>query len=297
LRFGSRPAGRPRIPVDVQTDPGGAECSVVRTDSEPSTPLQQRASDADRDRAIEVLNNAVAIGQLTPDEHGARIQSALEAVTVADLAGLTKDVEGPPRTKRRPQVRGRVVIACVLAAGLAAVLTAVGHSGSVRPGGSAGQGTSTPATLPPALVVASRPSDVVGGISIAVVRPGPFASHDPADYCGPFGTEYPGGGENCYLVVEFTNRSTAPVGVVPGDIKMVDQTGDTYRVSPVEPRCYDSVDVNESQVLPPKRSLTVQLCYPVMTGALPSRMEGSGLLEGLSLRVPPDSVVGTWGGD
>ncbi|WP_370255743.1 DUF1707 domain-containing protein [Streptomyces sp. V4I8] len=51
-----------------------------------------RASDADRDRAVDVLNAAAADGRLTMEELDERVTSALSARTVGDLAGLTVDL-------------------------------------------------------------------------------------------------------------------------------------------------------------------------------------------------------------
>ncbi|MGH7733751.1 MAG: DUF1707 and DUF4190 domain-containing protein [Gemmatimonadales bacterium] len=56
-----------------------------------------RASDADREHAIDVFNAAFAEGRLTTDEHGTRVQDAYGARSVAELAALTADLPaGPP---------------------------------------------------------------------------------------------------------------------------------------------------------------------------------------------------------
>ena len=73
-----------------------------------------RASDADRDHAIGILNNGVAIGQLTPEEHAKRLQDALTAKTLSDLDGLTGDLWNPVR-KQRWLSRRRGVVAVGLA--------------------------------------------------------------------------------------------------------------------------------------------------------------------------------------
>jgi len=56
-------------------------------------PSGQLASDADRDRIVEVLRTAVGDGRLTPDDFDERIEAALTARTLADLepvlTGLT----------------------------------------------------------------------------------------------------------------------------------------------------------------------------------------------------------------
>jgi Domain of unknown function (DUF1707)/Cell wall-active antibiotics response 4TMS YvqF len=51
-----------------------------------------RASDADRDRAAAVLNDALAEGRLTPQEHSERLDSTYAAKTHADLAPLIEDL-------------------------------------------------------------------------------------------------------------------------------------------------------------------------------------------------------------
>jgi hypothetical protein len=51
-----------------------------------------RASDADRDQAIETLTAATAEGRLTLEEYSQRSAAALSARTVGDLAGLTADL-------------------------------------------------------------------------------------------------------------------------------------------------------------------------------------------------------------
>lgn len=70
-----------------------------------------RASDADRERVVVLLQVAFAAGMLTRDEFGERIGGALTARTHADLAALTADIPagavaappcagGPARTRR-----------------------------------------------------------------------------------------------------------------------------------------------------------------------------------------------------
>ena len=58
---------------------------------------QLRASDAERDRAIEVLSAATAEGRLTLEEYSARSETALRARTQGELAVLTADVPDSPR--------------------------------------------------------------------------------------------------------------------------------------------------------------------------------------------------------
>lgn len=54
-----------------------------------------RASDADRDRAASVLNDAVAEGRLTPQEHSERLDSIYAAKTQAELVPLIQDLPAP----------------------------------------------------------------------------------------------------------------------------------------------------------------------------------------------------------
>jgi hypothetical protein len=56
-----------------------------------------RASHADRDQIVEILRDAAAEGRLTLDELDQRLESALHARTLRDLATLTKDLPQQPR--------------------------------------------------------------------------------------------------------------------------------------------------------------------------------------------------------
>jgi len=60
----------------------------------PSSPAL-RASDADRDRVIELLRAAVADGRLGPVEFDERLDAALAARTIGALAPLTADLTVP----------------------------------------------------------------------------------------------------------------------------------------------------------------------------------------------------------
>lgn len=54
-----------------------------------------RASDADRERIVELLGEARADGRLTADEHSDRVDVAYKARTLGDLSGLTADLSRP----------------------------------------------------------------------------------------------------------------------------------------------------------------------------------------------------------
>ena len=64
-----------------------------------------RASDADRDRAASVLNDALAEGRLTREEHSERLDSIYAAKTQADLVPLLEDLPATAGA-RSPQVPG-----------------------------------------------------------------------------------------------------------------------------------------------------------------------------------------------
>ena len=55
-----------------------------------------RASDADRDRVIDILRAATADGRLTADEFNERMEAALASRTFRELAPLTADLGTAP---------------------------------------------------------------------------------------------------------------------------------------------------------------------------------------------------------
>jgi hypothetical protein len=59
------------------------------------SPRDLRASDADRDRVVSLLDEALADGRISPEEHDERVSASLAAVTLGDLAGLTLDLADP----------------------------------------------------------------------------------------------------------------------------------------------------------------------------------------------------------
>ena len=58
-------------------------------------PRDLRASDADRDRVLALLSEAMSDGRLTPDEHAERVQRAFSARTLGELSELTTDLAAP----------------------------------------------------------------------------------------------------------------------------------------------------------------------------------------------------------
>ena len=65
-----------------------------------------RASDADRERAIDVLKAAFAEGRLTREEHSERVQLAYHSRTYAELAELSADLPAGPLGTLPPQPAG-----------------------------------------------------------------------------------------------------------------------------------------------------------------------------------------------
>ncbi|MFC3999113.1 DUF1707 domain-containing protein [Nocardiopsis sediminis] len=65
-------------------------------DGERVPPEQMRASDADRDACAERLARALQEGRLKLDEYHERLDLAVHATTMGDLAALTRDLPVPP---------------------------------------------------------------------------------------------------------------------------------------------------------------------------------------------------------
>jgi Domain of unknown function (DUF1707)/Cell wall-active antibiotics response 4TMS YvqF len=90
-----------------------------RPDPRPSTaresrragPPDYRASDADRDRILEVLREACAEGRLTTEEYEERAALALSARTVGELRPLTADLPVVGPIGPMPPVQDKPVIA------------------------------------------------------------------------------------------------------------------------------------------------------------------------------------------
>ena len=67
-----------------------------------SSQLQLRATDADRDRVVQMLRVAAEEGALTVDELEERLSAAFAAVTRADLVRLVDDLPPSPATPSPP---------------------------------------------------------------------------------------------------------------------------------------------------------------------------------------------------
>ncbi|MFE4644494.1 DUF1707 domain-containing protein [Streptomyces sp. NPDC056730] len=68
------------------------EISPTGKGSGPGSPPELRASHADRDRVVDVLRIAAGDGRLTSDELDERLEAALSARTLGELAALTTDL-------------------------------------------------------------------------------------------------------------------------------------------------------------------------------------------------------------
>ena len=75
---------------------------------------QLRASHEDRDRVVEILRVAAGDGRLTADELDERLEAALTARTVGELAALTTDLPaaGPAAAVAAPEPKDVVRIQC-----------------------------------------------------------------------------------------------------------------------------------------------------------------------------------------
>src|SRR6201997_2098700 len=74
-----------------QDDPARQEGIILVMSPRPS-PRDLRASDTDRDRVLAMLGDAMSDGRLTAEEHAERVQRAIAARTLGELAELTADL-------------------------------------------------------------------------------------------------------------------------------------------------------------------------------------------------------------
>src|SRR6516165_1474477 len=71
----------------AKTDPR----EIMQSMSPRPSPRDLRASDADRDRVLALLGEAMSDGRLSQEEHAERVQRAFSARTLGELAELTAD--------------------------------------------------------------------------------------------------------------------------------------------------------------------------------------------------------------
>ena len=77
-----------------QDNPARQEGIILVMSPRPS-PRDLRASDADRDRVLSMLSEAMSDGRLTADAHADRVQRAIAARTLGEPAELTTDLAVP----------------------------------------------------------------------------------------------------------------------------------------------------------------------------------------------------------
>src|SRR6516225_9879435 len=87
---------------------------------------QMRAADADRDRAVGLLNTAYTEGRLSKDEYDARLESALSARTYADLDQVVTDLPAAAAAVATPAARTTAVTPVAKTNGLAIASLACG---------------------------------------------------------------------------------------------------------------------------------------------------------------------------
>lgn len=255
-------------------------------------------TNAERERAVETLKAAVRPGALSLDEFEERLQATYVANSQDELEMLLTlhgmqlaAPEGAPRFARR---RRLPVLALIVAVVVVLSVIVVEMHSRTRPLAKPSAVGPSPSTVP---------SSAARSLDITIAPAGAFATHDQANKCGPVGAPVNTGSgtmiedfDNCYLVVRFTNIGSSSVQFIPAQLKMDDYDGNSYATRSVYPKCYDSIDINAPTTLEPRRSLTLQICYPVDTGALPEKFTGFFTLEGVNAPVAPNAVVGTWGG-
>ena len=88
-------------------------------------PSDVRASDLDRERAVEFLKAHYAAGRLQPEELAMRSDAAYRAVALSELDWLTADLPALVRAPRRHRRRGPTLTAVVICALLVALLVIV----------------------------------------------------------------------------------------------------------------------------------------------------------------------------
>lgn len=101
--------------VDLDSGIGGGHPQILGIRAAPpySAPMGTRsrttlASADDRDRAVGLLNNAYALGELDEQLRDRRVGSALVAVSLTDLAALTADLQSVPDDAFRDPSRRRM---------------------------------------------------------------------------------------------------------------------------------------------------------------------------------------------
>lgn len=148
-----------------------------------------RAKDSDRDATCRILDNALADGQLSGEEHRRRVSTAVTATTLGELEPLLADLQVPddvrPAPVRRRRRRDLILVGAGVAAAIAIVAVAFG-GGSEGPAPSSSpipqprpetpvaeshvvlSTAAAPDTVPPAVVKPARDLLTVDGLTAVV---------------------------------------------------------------------------------------------------------------------------------
>lgn len=130
-----------------------------------------RARDADRDRAVEVIETAYVDGQLGDADRELRVARALSAATLGELEGLTRDLQVPaapaPPLQRAARRRGGLAVAggVAAAAGVLALvpfvfLASSSDQSAPPPGSESARAVEVPAVAEPAAAFEMAPEQV-----------------------------------------------------------------------------------------------------------------------------------------
>jgi hypothetical protein len=98
-----------------------------------SSAPELRASDAEREAAVDRLRDHAAAGRLSADELEERVGRALSARTIGELRELERDLPGTDRPPRRPRARRRRVPSLVAVSLLLIGIWAVSGAGYFWP--------------------------------------------------------------------------------------------------------------------------------------------------------------------
>jgi hypothetical protein len=143
-----------------------------------------RAKDSDRAGTCQVLDTALAEGQLSMEEHGQRVSAATHATTLGELGSLVGDLQAtnpqPLRTPSSRVPRGAIVVAAVI--GAVVVLGGVIAWTVLADSDAPGSTTSTSSSAAPTThALADQPSTTVEEPAQATEDPPPVVLGPPPD--------------------------------------------------------------------------------------------------------------------
>jgi hypothetical protein len=114
---------------------GKVETMAMTLSHKPTSELQMRAGDADRDRAVERLRDAAAEGRLTPDDLERRLETALAAPTYAELDRVVADLPQTDGARRAAREQSGLAVFLATSVLLVAIwaVTGMGYLWPVWP--------------------------------------------------------------------------------------------------------------------------------------------------------------------